>query len=108
MKNTSSKEEQIFWGLNKKEIDEYFANQYKQINDKYRPSIALILSQSFWIRMKWWKHFILNGISHYLTEIGYVYFVQSIKWRYITNKIKELFEKEDWEWLEEYLSSRKK
>lgn len=57
--------------------------------------------------MKWWTHYILNGWSHYLTKTAYAYFTDKLRWRHISAKIKELFEKEDWDGLEQYLSKKK-
>lgn len=92
---------------NDTDINNLFYEETKEINEKYRDSIRMVLSQSFWIRMKWGKHYILNGGSHYLTQKWYVYFVEKLKERHLSNKIKELFEKEDWYWLDKYLSNEK-
>lgn len=86
------------------DIDNYFYQETKVVSEKYRDAIRMALSQSFGIRMKWGKHYILNGWSHYLTQKWYSYFVDILKERYISNKIKELFEKEDWDSLDKYLS----
>lgn len=91
----------------KDEINHFFYLDTKHLNDKYRDAIKSALWQSFGIKMKWWTHYILNGWSHYLTKTAFVYFTDKLKWRHISAKIKELFEKEDWNGLEEYLSKKK-
>lgn len=88
------------------EINQFYHQDTKHLNDKYRNAIKLALWQSFGIKMKWWTHYILNGWSHYLTKTAYAYFTEKLKWRYISSKIKELFEKEDWTSLDEYLSKK--
>lgn len=88
------------------EINQFYQLETQHLNDKYRDVIKSVLWHSFGIKMKWWTHYILNGCSHYLTKTAFTYFTEKLKWRYISPKIKELFEKEDWLGLEEYLSKK--